>query len=171
MYDEGEVNMIILGIDPGTAITGYGVVQTERNGRLRVLGYGSICTLANERTENRLKIIYDEVTKVIDEFSPECMAIEQLFFNQNVRTALAVGQARGVIILAGCNRQLKIGEYTPLQVKQAVTGQGRAPKDQVGFMIRVLLGLPEVPRPDDVADALAVAICHAHNCRGWGGKL
>ncbi len=161
--------MIILGIDPGTAITGYGIIQTDRTGKLRVLGFGAIRTPAKEQVVLRLSAIYDGVAELIGEFSPDCLAIEQLFFNRNVTTALAVGQARGVSILAAARCKLVVAEYTPLQVKQAVTGQGRAPKDQVGYMVRLLLGLEEVPRPDDVADALAVSICHAYNGKGWRG--
>lgn len=169
VYGKDVVALIILGIDPGTATTGYGVVQTSRTNQLTVLGYGAICTPAKQRVELRLQTIYQEVSKLIEEFAPECMAVEQLFFNRNVSTALAVGQARGVTILAGAHQNLQIAEYTPLQVKQSVTGQGRAGKQQVGYMVRLLLGLREIPRPDDVADALAVAICHAHNGRGWRG--
>lgn len=164
---KGSVAMIILGIDPGTAISGYGVIQTDRSGRLKVLGYGAIRTAANLGMDQRLLQIYDGIQRLIDEYSPQCLAIEELFFNRNVTTALTVGQARGVVILAAAHRGLPIAEYTPLQVKQSVTGVGRAPKEQVGYMVRLLLGLAEVPRPDDVADALAVGICHAHNGLGW----
>ncbi|HHT36594.1 MAG: crossover junction endodeoxyribonuclease RuvC [Candidatus Wallacebacter cryptica] len=159
--------MIILGIDPGTAITGYGVIQTDRRRSLKVLGYGAIRTSPQISMDRRLVQIYESVQSLIEEYGPDCLAIEELFFNRNVSTALTVGQARGVIILAAANRGLPVAEYTPLQVKQSVTGVGRAPKEQVGFMVRLLLGLDEIPRPDDVADALAVGICHAHNGLGW----
>ncbi len=162
--------VIILGIDPGTAITGYGIIQTDRTGKLTVLGFGAIRTPANQQAELRLVSIYQGVQQLIVEFSPECLAIEQLFFNRNVSTALAVGEARGVTMLAAAHKGLMIGEYTPLQVKQSVTGQGRAPKEQVGYMVRLLLGLETVPQPDDVADALAVSICHAYNGQGWRGQ-
>ncbi len=165
---EGMSGMIILGIDPGTAITGYGVIQTNRSGQVRTLGYGAIRTPANERVDLRLRNIYDQLSLLLDEFEPDALAIEQLFFNRNVTNALAVGQARGVVILAAAQRTIAVAEYTPLQVKQAVTGQGRADKDQVGYMVRLLLGLQAVPKPDDTADALAVGICHAFNGRGWG---
>ncbi|HHY08804.1 MAG TPA: crossover junction endodeoxyribonuclease RuvC [Corynebacteriales bacterium] len=160
--------MIILGIDPGTAITGYGVVRRENHNQFTVLGYGAIRTPAKQRADHRLKTIYAEIRKLIIEFEPDCMAIEQLFFNKNANSALAVGQARGVAILAGSHSGLEITEYTPLQVKMAVTGYGKASKDQVGYMVRVLLGLSEVPRPDDAADALAICLCHGYNSRKWG---
>lgn len=163
--------MIILGIDPGTAITGYGVVQTDRTGKLQVIGCGVIRTPAKHKMDSRLLTIYKDVETLLSEYKPQCLAIEELFFNRNVSTALTVGQARGVIILAAAHRKIPVFEYTPLQVKQAVTGMGRAPKDQVGYMVKLLLGLQEVPKPDDVADALAVGICHAHNGTGWRGQL
>ncbi len=159
--------MIIMGVDPGTAITGYGVVRRDSATKFTVLGYGAITTPSHERMDQRLKIIYAEMRRLIAEFQPHCLAVEQLFFNTNVTTALTVGQARGVVILAGAHSNLEIAEYTPLEVKQAVTGQGRASKEQVGYMVRVLLGLKEVPRPDDVADALAISLCHGYNCRKW----
>jgi len=146
------------------------VIQTDRCGRLTVLGYGALRTAANLAMDQRLLQIYDGVQRLIDQYSPQCLAIEELFFNRNVTTALTVGQARGVVILAAAHRDLQIAEYTPLQVKQSVTGMGRAPKEQVGYMVRLLLGLKETPRPDDAADALAVSICHAHNRMGWRGQ-
>lgn len=157
-----------MGIDPGIAITGYGVIQTDRTGKLLTRCCGAIKTPAHQQIELRLDTIYQGICEVITQFSPEYIAIEELFFNRNVSSAIVVGQARGVAILAAAHHKLPVAEYTPLQVKQAVTGVGRAPKDQVGFMVRLLLGLSEVPKPDDVADALAVAICHVHNGRGWG---
>lgn len=160
--------MVILGIDPGTAITGYGVVRRDSPNRFSVLGYGVIITPSNQEMAGRLKTIYGEVCRLIEEFHPDCLAIEQLFFNTNVTTAITVGQARGVAILAGAHSGLPIAEYTPLQVKQAVTGNGRAAKEQVGYMVKVLLGLDDIPRPDDVADALAICLCHGYNCRKWG---
>lgn len=159
--------MIIMGIDPGTAITGYGVVKLENNRHI-VLGYGAIRTTTKQSTPLRLETIYAELTDLVAEFHPDCIAIEELFFNKNVSTALAVGQARGVAILAGAHAGLPIAEYTPLQVKMAVTGYGRASKEQVAYMIKMLLGLAETPKPDDVTDALAVCICHGHNANNWG---
>lgn len=162
--------MIILGIDPGTAISGYGIVQTDRQRKLRVLDYGTVRTSSNDSMDKRLTVIYSSINSLIEQFSPDCLAIEELFFNRNVTTALTVGQARGVIILAAALHKLAVAEYTPLQVKQAVTGQGRAPKEQVGHMVRLLLGLEKVPTPDDTADALAIGICHAHTGQGWRRK-
>ena len=159
--------MIIMGIDTGTAITGYGVVKLENNRHI-VLGYGAIRTTAKQSIPLRLETIYAELTDLVAEFHPDCIAVEELFFNKNVSTALAVGQARGVAILAGAHAGVPIAEYTPLQVKMAVTGYGRASKEQVAYMIKMLLGLAEAPKPDDVTDALAICICHGHNANNWG---
>ncbi len=156
-----------MGVDPGTAITGYGVVRRESSTRFTALGFGAITTAPDQRMEQRLAAIYAEMQHLITEFQPDCIAVEQLFFNTNVTTAITVGQARGVVLLAAAHSNLAIAEYTPLQVKQAVTGQGRASKEQIGYMVRVLLGLKDVPRPDDVADALAISLCHGYNCRKW----
>ncbi len=168
---EGSVIMVILGIDPGTAISGYGVIETNSRGKLTLLGYGTIRTPAKQKMDLRLSTIYGSVQALIQEFNPECLAVEDLFFNRNVSTALTVGQARGVIILAAVHQGISVAEYTPLQVKQSVTGVGTAPKEQVGYMVRLLLGLEEIPKPDDAADALAVGICHAYNGRGWRGQV
>lgn len=154
--------MVILGVDPGTAITGYGVIKKEGN-HLKRVAYGVIRTAPQRSTSSRLKQIHQELQLIIGQYRPEVMAVEQLFFNKNVRTALAVGQARGVILLAGATAGLEIVEYTPLQVKTAVVGYGRAEKTQVQEMVRILLCLSEIPKPDDAADALAIAICHAHS--------
>lgn len=163
--------MIVLGIDPGTAITGCAVVESVNGGnRLRALDYGCIRTQADMPMHERLREIYTSLCQKMREHRPDIAAIEQLYFNKNVRTALAVGQARGVAILAAANCGLEIAEYTPLQVKQSVTGYGRARKEQVQRMVKVLLSLPEIPRPDDVADALAVAICHSFSC-GMNARL
>lgn len=156
--------MIILGIDPGTAITGYGLVSYEGN-HLRKVTFGVIRTGPELSLANRLHHIYLETIKIIEEYRPDAIAIEELFFNKNVRTALAVGHARGVILLAAANSGYEVAEYTPLQVKLAVTGYGRAEKMQIQEMVRVLLCLGEIPKPDDAADALAIAICHAHSCK------
>lgn len=152
--------MIILGIDPGLAIVGFGVIEYKGN-RYRVIDYGVIRTDSNILFPERLKIIYDELTKLIDKYSPEDLAIEELFFNKNVKTAIQVGQARGVEILSAINKGLQVYEYTPLQIKQSVVGYGRADKRQVQEMVKLLLNLKEIPKPDDAADALAVAICHS----------
>lgn len=156
--------MIILGVDPGTAITGYGLVSYEGN-HLKKIGFGVIRTTPDLALANRLSYIYHELSRIINEYKPEAIAIEELFFNKNVRTALAVGQARGVVLLASALAGYEVAEYTPLQVKMAVTGYGRAEKAQIQEMVRVLLCLKEIPKPDDAADALAIAICHAHSCK------
>lgn len=157
--------MRVIGVDPGTAITGYGIIELRGN-RLIAVAYDCIETKAGQPMPLRLRQLYRELLFVLDVYRPEHFAIEELFFNKNTRTALAVGQARGVALLAAAQAGMAVGEYTPLQVKQAVVGYGRADKHQVQFMVRTLLNLPQVPRPDDVADALAVAICHAHNAAG-----
>lgn len=156
--------MIILGIDPGIAILGYGIVEYNGNS-FKTLDYGAVLTDSKEATPNRLNKIYNELGKLLDIYKPDAVAIEELFFNKNVKTALVVGQARGVAILAAAQRDLEIFEYTPLQVKQGVVGYGRADKKQVQVMVKTFLNLKSVPKPDDVADALAVAICHAHTGR------
>ena len=154
--------MVILGIDPGYAIVGYGLIEYVGN-RFRVFDYGSIQTKAGVPTNERLKIIYDSMTDIIARHKPDAMAVEELFFNTNSKTAIVVAEARGIILLSAINAGLDIAEYTPLQVKQAVTGYGRADKNQVQQMTKALLGLDKVPKPDDTADALAIAICHAHS--------
>lgn len=154
--------MVFLGIDPGTAATGFGVVKEEQ-GALDLCASGLIRTNRQESPAVRLQRIYREIGRVIREYDPDEVAIEELFFNQNAKTALAVGQARGVLCLAAADHELEAFEYTPLQVKMAVTGYGRAGKEQIQFMVKKLLRLDEPPRPDDVADALALAICHAHS--------
>lgn len=156
--------MIILGIDPGTAICGYGVVEHQGN-HFRLIEYGAIRSSSEEEPAARLHTIFHGLNEIITSFKPDQMAVEELFFNKNVRTALVVGQARGVILLAGQMKGLPIAEYTPLQVKQAVVGYGRADKKQVQFMVKAILNLNEIPKPDDAADALAIAICHAHSVR------
>ena len=151
--------MVILGIDPGYAIVGYGVVRMQQN-RYQPLEHGAIVTKAGEDFNRRLEIIYDAVTEVLEKWKPEALAIEKLFFQNNQKTAIQVAEARGVILLAAQKKQVPVFEYTPLQVKQAVTGYGQAQKPQVMEMTRRLLCLKEVPKPDDTADALAMAICH-----------
>lgn len=154
--------MVFLGIDPGTAITGYGLVR-EDAGSLQAVAYGAITTPSTWSLPDRLAELYRQLTHLIALHRPASAAVEQLFFSRNVRTALAVGQARGVVLLALAQAGVPISEYTPLEVKQSVTGYGRADKKQIQEMIRVLLGLPGIPKPDDVADALAIAICHLHS--------
>ncbi len=153
--------MLALGIDPGIAICGYGIVEL-RGSCLRTLGYGAIETSSLEYTAQRLQIIYQELDLIIKKFKPDIVGIEQLFFNKNVRTAMTVGQARGVILLAAAQNGYNVAEYTPLQVKQAVVGFGTAKKEQVIYMTQKLLNLQAKPKPDDVADALAIAICSVH---------
>ena len=154
--------MRILGIDPGIAIVGFGFID-QKGSRLVPVQYGSIQTKAHTEPSVRLKQVYDALQQLIEKYKPDAVAVEKLFFNRNVTTALTVGQARGVILLAAEQQQLQIGEYTPLQVKQAIVGYGKAEKKQVQEMVRMFLGLAAVPKPDDVADALAIAICHAHS--------
>ena len=156
--------MRILGIDPGFAIVGFGVVDYVGN-KFSVIDFGAVTTNAGDDIFYRLKLIYDEVVELIKRVKPDCVAIEELFFNTNSKTAITVAEARGILIIAALNAGVPVLEYTPLQVKQAVTGYGRADKNQVQQMIKVILNLEKVPKPDDVADALAIAICHAHSAR------
>jgi crossover junction endodeoxyribonuclease RuvC len=153
--------MLTLGIDPGTAITGYGFVE-GRGDRLTLVECGILTTPAGDPLPRRLQAIYAGLTRLMETYRPDHAAVEELFFSRNARTALAVGHARGVALLAATMQGVPIFEYTPLQVKQAVTGYGRAGKGQVQGMVRILLGLDAIPQPDDAADALAIAICHVH---------
>ena len=152
--------MIILGIDPGYAIVGFGVIEKIGH-NIKVLDYGVITTPKEDTMPVRLKTIYNSLCSLIDTYKPDCMAIEELFFQNNQKTAINVAQARGVTVLAGMEKIGKLYEYTPLQIKQALTGQGRAEKQQVQFMVKAILGLNSVPKPDDAADALAAALTHA----------
>lgn len=154
--------MLVLGVDPGTATTGYGLVR-ERASRLEALDWGIITTAKDSPLAARLLLIYGGLGDLIRAHRPEAVAVEELFFNRNVRSALAVGQARGVALLAAAAAGLPVLEYTPPQVKQAVTGYGGADKAQMQAMVKMILGLGETPRPDDAADALAVAICCIHS--------
>jgi crossover junction endodeoxyribonuclease RuvC len=156
--------VLVLGIDPGTAITGYGLVREDDKG-LALVDYGVITTPAGQPLPTRLQAIYQGLVGVVQQHGPDTAAVEELFFSRNVRTALAVGQARGVALLALADSALPIYEYKPLEVKQAVAGYGRADKQQVQEMVRMLLHLDHVPRPDDAADAVAVAVCHIHSAR------
>ncbi|TDF97658.1 crossover junction endodeoxyribonuclease RuvC [Paenibacillus piri] len=154
--------MRIMGIDPGIAIVGFGLID-KQGSRLVPVQYGCIQTEAHTDSALRLKMVYDSMVQLIDTYKPDAVAIEKLFFNRNVTTAMSVSQARGVLLLAAVQKGLELGEYTPLQVKQAIVGYGKAEKKQVQEMVRMFLRLSAVPKPDDVADALAVAICHAHS--------
>ncbi|EGD49065.1 crossover junction endodeoxyribonuclease RuvC [Ruminiclostridium papyrosolvens DSM 2782] len=156
--------MIIMGIDPGFAITGYGVVKYEGN-KFSVLDYSAITTGASMKFSDRLLVLYNELEKLIDKYKPDAISIEELFFNKNIKTALTVGHGRGVAVLAAAKSGIDIFEYTPLQVKQSVVGYGRAEKAQIQQMVKAILNLPAIPKPDDVADALAVAICHGNSHR------
>ncbi len=153
-----------MGIDPGTATTGYGIVEGDGD-HLTLATYGTITTPSDKPLAQRLQQIYRELRALVSEWGPETAAVEELFFSKNARTALAVGHARGVALLALIDAGLPIQEYKPAEVKQAVAGYGGAPKEQIQGMVRLLLGLEEIPRPDDAADALAVAICHFHSAR------
>lgn len=159
----------ILGIDPGYATIGYGVVDYD-NFRFKTVGYGAITTEAHIPFEDRLSLIYDDMKTVLQKYKPEHLSIEKLYFNTNTTTAIDVAQARGVIVLAAKQSGVSIFEYTPLQVKQSITGYGRAEKHQVMEMVKNLLGLSSVPKPDDTADALALAICHGHSAGSLYGK-
>jgi crossover junction endodeoxyribonuclease RuvC len=161
--------MRILGIDPGTSLTGFGVIE-ETAGEIAVVAYGVITTESQTPMPERLREIHRELEQIISLHAPQAAAVERLFFQRNVRTALAVGQARGVVLLALAQAGLPVAEYTPPEVKQAVTGFGGADKRQIQEMVRVLLRLADIPRPDDAADALAIAICHAHSAR-WVQRL
>lgn len=156
--------MRIIGIDPGTGIVGFGVIEITKNKPVLIDG-GVIRTLPKDSDAERLKIIFEELTEIIKATSPTEMAVEKLFFAQNVTTAMTVSQARGVVLLAGINAGLKVAEYTPLQIKQSLTSYGRADKKQVQEMVRIILGLKEIPKPDDCADAIAAAICHSNTVR------
>ena len=154
--------MVILGIDPGVATVGYGVVECS-SGRFRCLEYGCITTAAHQLLEHRLVEIHEGIRELIDRHRPDCMSIEELFFQNNQKTAVDVAQARGVILLTGAQAHLPIYEYTPLQVKSAMVGYGKADKQQVMYMVRQYLHLKETPKPDDAADAIAIAICHGNS--------
>ncbi len=154
--------MIILGIDPGFAIVGWGVLEYQNN-HFKVLDYGAITTDAKTPMFDRFLSIYNDLTTIIEQYKPDFMAIEELFFNSNQKTAINVAQARGVLVLSALQHDVPVFEYTPLQVKQAVAGYGRAEKNQVQQMVKILLNLEKVPKPDDTADALAIAICHGHS--------
>ena len=157
--------MLVLGLDPGIAITGYGLVEESPEGDLTCIEYGTVKTPAGQPMPSRLLSIDAELGALIERYKPDVVAVEELFFCRNVTTALIVGQARGVAILTAARADVPVREYKPMEVKQAVTGYGRAPKAQVQEMVRLLLNLDHVPQPDDAADAVAVAVCHIHNVR------
>lgn len=161
--------MIILGIDPGTATTGWGVIDCE-NQKVKALGYDYISTKAGLALSKRLYIIYNSLHEIILKYKPDVVAVEELFFTKNVKTAIAVAHARGVILFAAEEMGLEVAEYTPLQIKQAITGYGRADKKQMQYMTKQILGLEKVPSPDDVADALSAALCH-YNSYKWNKKV
>lgn len=159
--------MIILGIDPGIAIMGYGVIEFK-NYKARVIDYGAIYTPSHTPISNRLQMIYDGLTQLFEKFKPDQVAFEELFFNTNTKTAINVAQARGIAILVANQRCKNIFEFTPLQIKQALTGNGRAEKKQVQYMVKQILNLKQEPKPDDAADALAVAICSSQTNTALG---
>ena len=161
--------MIILGIDPGLAIVGWGVIEYQ-NAKFRTIAYGSINTPKGTRTEERLRLIWEGMQELIEKYHPDAMAVEELFFTNNITTGIAVAEARGVILCTAHALGVKIAEYTPLQVKQAVVGYGRAEKGQVIAMVTSILRLNAPPKPDDTADALAIAICHAQSAGSAMGK-
>jgi crossover junction endodeoxyribonuclease RuvC len=154
----------VIGVDPGTAITGWGIIEGDGND-LAMLAAGVITTPAGSPLPHRLQTIYRELTDIIARWQPETAALEELFFSKNAKTALAVGHGRGAAMLALANADLTITEYKPLEIKQAITGHGGADKRQMQQMVKLLLSLDDIPRPDDAADALAVAICHVHSAR------
>lgn len=156
--------MLVLGIDPGTARTGWGLVSREGN-ELALVDYGTVRTSSDASLPQRLQVLYRELGQIISSHQPSAVAVEKLFFNKNVRTAMTVGQARGVVLLAVAEAGLPVHEYTPLEVKQSVCGYGRASKDQIQKLVQMLLGLDSIPQPDDAADAIAIAICHIHSSR------
>jgi len=153
----------VLGIDPGTAITGWGVVREDATGQTHIVDYGTIQTPASVTLAQRLRQIFQGVSDLVTRFQPQTVVVEEIFFSRNVRTAMSVGQARGVVLLAAALADRPVVEYTPLQVKQAISGYGKADKAQVQQMTALLLGLETIPTPDDAADAIAVAVCHLHS--------
>ena len=155
--------MAVIGIDPGTALTGYGIIEELPDKSLYLIDFGVIRTDSKEKQEIRLRIIFSQLNSILSAYKPEIGAVEKLYFQRNARTAISVGQARGVAILSLAEAGLSISEYDPVEIKQAVVGYGKASKNQVQQMVKLLLNLEEIPKPDDAADALAVAICHIHS--------
>jgi len=156
--------MLIVGIDPGFAITGFGVLKYSNN-KFEVIDFGVISTLSSSPLPERLLILNRKLEELFEKYKPDCVSVEELFFSKNTKTAINVGHGRGVALLAAARSGIPVSEYTPLQVKQAVTGYGRADKQQMQQMVRILLNMREIPKPDDAADALAVAICHANSSK------
>ena len=154
--------MITLGIDPGLATVGFGLLESHGGGRLQHLRHGAVTTRAHEKLEDRLRVIYEDIAELIETFRPGHIAIEELYFGKNVTTGLPVAHARGVILLAAARANVPVFVYKPMQIKQSVVGYGKAEKRQVMEMTRQILGLDKLPRPDDAADALAVALCHCN---------
>ena len=157
--------MLVIGIDPGTATTGYGLVKENEDGSLTVVDYGAVITSPEQSMSQRLLELHRRLTDILLLHRPQSGAVEKLFFQRNVTTAISVGQGRGIALLALAEAGISVGEYTPMEIKQAVAGYGGAGKSQVQQMVQALLGLDQIPRPDDAADALAVAICHVHSAR------
>ena len=160
-----NTHVLVLGIDPGIATTGYGVVGEDDRGEVVLVAYGAIETQPGAPMPERLQHLYNEVTAVFHQYQPESVAVEQLFFGRNVTTAIMVGQARGVALLAAAQAGLQVYEYKPAEVKQALSGYGKADKRQMQEMVRMVLHLDHIPRPDDAADAVAIAVCHLHSAR------
>ena len=156
--------MRILGIDPGFAITGYSIIDYQGN-KFKLIDSGAVTTKAGVSFPLRLTKIYDDLSIIIDEYKPDAISVEELFFNNNVKTAINVAQARGVVLVVGCQKQIPTYEYTPLQIKQAVAGYGRADKIQVQKMVKAILNVEKLPKLDDTTDSMAAAICHAHSAR------
>ena len=156
--------MRILGIDPGFAITGYSIIDYQGN-KFKLIDSGAVTTKAGVSLPLRLTKIYDDLSMIIDEYKPDAISVEELFFNNNVKTAINVAQARGVVLVVGCQKQIPTYEYTPLQIKQAVAGYGRADKIQVQKMVKAILNVEKLPKLDDTTDSMAAAICHAHSAR------
>lgn len=157
--------MVIMGIDPGLATVGYGIIDCDRKQDLTLIDYGTILTKAGIELPTRLLHIYNGIITLYDNFMPDSVAFEELFFNKNVKTAISVAQARGAAVTAARSKTESLFEYTPLQVKQAICGYGRADKNQIQMMVKSILNLKDIPKPDDAADAVAVAVCHAHSFR------
>lgn len=162
--------MVILGIDPGIATVGFGVIEAER-ASVGLITYGAITTTAGQALAPRLTQIYADAVQLIEKFKPDAISVEELFFSTNLKTGISVAHGRGVLLLAGYSFGIPLSEYTPLQVKQAVTGYGKADKKQVMEMVRRLLRMDRIPKPDDAADALAVAICHARSATSLLGQI
>ena len=157
--------MLVIGVDPGTATTGYGLIKENADGSLAIVDYGVILTSAESSMPDRLLELHHRLNEIILLHRPEAGAVEKLFFQRNARTAISVGQGRGVVLVSLAEARISVAEYTPLEIKQAIAGYGGADKNQVQQMVKALLNLPSIPRPDDAADALAVAICHVHSAR------